>query len=161
MSLLKKITCSERLRTYNKVIKYFWFSDMHPNYSREGRDPEELGLCPNFDQIYFWRLPLIFSIYLCTSAIINKIQQGRHYRAYRAYITCITRFMNPSQVTAAILAVILFQKITNLLHPDRSNPFQTLPSHDSVCSWDSWVLSLQNLQFRSVDLLLLPYSAVW
>ena len=39
----EKITCSVWLRTYNKVIKYFRFSDMRPNLGREGRDPEELG----------------------------------------------------------------------------------------------------------------------
>ena len=49
----EKIPCSEQLRTYNKEIKYFWFSDMPPNIGREGRDPEELGQCPNFHQFFF------------------------------------------------------------------------------------------------------------
>ena len=70
----------------------------------------------------------------------------------------LSQVNGPSQVTAAILAVILFQNVTKPLQPDRSNPllYITLPLHSSRCSWDSSVLSLQNLQLRSVkDLLLL------
>ena len=43
----EKIMCSEWLRAYSKVI----------NLVMEGRDPEELGQCPNFHQ-FFLRLPL-------------------------------------------------------------------------------------------------------
>ena len=31
---------------------------MRPNLGREGRDPEELGQCPNFHRFFFLRLPL-------------------------------------------------------------------------------------------------------
>ena len=54
----EKITCSEWLRTYKKVIKSFRFSYMRPNLGREGMDPEELGQCPNFHLIYFFKASL-------------------------------------------------------------------------------------------------------
>ena len=31
---------------------------MRPNLGREGRDPEELGQCPNFHRIYFLKASL-------------------------------------------------------------------------------------------------------
>ena len=67
----------------------------------------------------------------------------------------------PSQVTTAILAVILFQNVTNTLQSDRSIPLlsNTLPLHSYKCSWDSWVLFLQNQQPRSIKgLLMLTFT---
>ena len=43
---------------------------MRPNLGREGRDPEELGQCPNFHQIHFFKASLMVYVSVCSGMLI-------------------------------------------------------------------------------------------
>ena len=49
---------------------------MRPNLGKEERDPEELGQCPNFHRICFWRFPLTFMVGIYSGDNKNTLAAG-------------------------------------------------------------------------------------
>ena len=59
--------------THFKAVRMYEFADMRPNLGSEGRDPGQLGQCPNFHHLLVLKASLSFllrSLFFSSSFLI-------------------------------------------------------------------------------------------